>query len=169
MFYMKLPVTVQVLLNFHLIVHALLNFYSTSCFIELRCIAGEWVNTCWVLLHHMILHVGLNLLVRNQCRSTHRSKSKRNIKCWIFLALRLSAALHILSFLASYASVPVWRSKNCTCYAFTNKILFKPHLNLQVGVTVNDSGLCCCTCVTYFERWLTPLRVDWFWIYLLCI
>ena len=27
-------------------------------------------------------------------------------------------------------------------------------------VTVGDSGLCCCTCVTYFERWLTPLCVD---------
>ena len=23
-------------------------------------------------------------------------------------------------------------------------------------VTVGNSGLCCCTCVTYFERWLTP-------------
>ena len=27
-------------------------------------------------------------------------------------------------------------------------------------VTVGDSGLCCCTCVTYFERLLTPLYVD---------
>ena len=27
-------------------------------------------------------------------------------------------------------------------------------------VTVDDSGLCCCTCVTYFERQLTPLWVD---------
>ena len=27
-------------------------------------------------------------------------------------------------------------------------------------VTVGDSGLCCCTCVTYFERKLTPLCVD---------
>ena len=26
----------------------------------------------------------------------------------------------------------------------------------QVRVTVGNSGLCCCTCVTYFERWLTP-------------
>ena len=30
----------------------------------------------------------------------------------------------------------------------------------QVRVTVGDSGLCCWTCVPYFERWLTPLRVD---------
>ena len=30
----------------------------------------------------------------------------------------------------------------------------------QVRVTVGDSGLCCCTCVTYFERWLTLLCVD---------
>ena len=30
----------------------------------------------------------------------------------------------------------------------------------QVRVTVGDSGLCCCTCVTYFERQLPPLRVD---------
>ena len=29
----------------------------------------------------------------------------------------------------------------------------------QVRVTVGDSGLCC-TCVTYFERLLTPLSVD---------
>ena len=29
----------------------------------------------------------------------------------------------------------------------------------QVKVTVSDSGLCCCTCVTYFERELTPLSV----------
>ena len=27
-------------------------------------------------------------------------------------------------------------------------------------VTVCDSGLCCCACVTFFERWLTPLCVD---------
>ena len=27
-------------------------------------------------------------------------------------------------------------------------------------VTVGNSGLCCCTCVTYFERLLTPLFVD---------
>ena len=30
----------------------------------------------------------------------------------------------------------------------------------QVRVTVGDSGLCC-TCVTYFERRLTPLSVDY--------
>ena len=30
----------------------------------------------------------------------------------------------------------------------------------QVRVTVGDLGLCCCTCVMYFERWLTPLCVD---------
>ena len=30
----------------------------------------------------------------------------------------------------------------------------------QVRVTVGDSGLCCCICVTYFERKLTPLLVD---------
>ena len=28
-----------------------------------------------------------------------------------------------------------------------------------VTVTVADSGLCCCTCATSFERWLTPLCV----------
>ena len=28
------------------------------------------------------------------------------------------------------------------------------------GETVGDSGLCCCVCVTSFERWLTPLCVD---------
>ena len=27
-------------------------------------------------------------------------------------------------------------------------------------VTIGDSGLCCCVCVTYFERCLTPLCVD---------
>ena len=27
-------------------------------------------------------------------------------------------------------------------------------------VTVVDSGLCCCTCVVYFERQLTPLCVE---------
>ena len=32
----------------------------------------------------------------------------------------------------------------------------------QVRVTVGDSGLCCCTCVTYFERWLTPLWVVYY-------
>ena len=30
----------------------------------------------------------------------------------------------------------------------------------RVRVTVGDSGLCCCTCVTYFEPWLAPLCVD---------
>ena len=30
----------------------------------------------------------------------------------------------------------------------------------QVRVTVAGSGLCCYTCVTYFEHWLTPLCVD---------
>ena len=30
----------------------------------------------------------------------------------------------------------------------------------QVRVTVGDSDLCCCACVTYFECWLTPLSVD---------
>ena len=29
----------------------------------------------------------------------------------------------------------------------------------QVRVTVGDSGLCCCTCVTYFELWLAPFCV----------
>ena len=38
----------------------------------------------------------------------------------------------------------------CTLYLHT----------CQVGVTVGDSGLGCCTCVTCFERWLTPLHVD---------
>ena len=30
----------------------------------------------------------------------------------------------------------------------------------QVRVTVGESGLCCFTCVTSFERWLTPLCAD---------
>ena len=30
----------------------------------------------------------------------------------------------------------------------------------KVRVTIGDSGLCRCVCVTCFERWLTPLRVD---------
>ena len=30
----------------------------------------------------------------------------------------------------------------------------------QVGVTVGDSGLCCCTCVTCFEHKITPLCVN---------
>ena len=30
----------------------------------------------------------------------------------------------------------------------------------QVRVTVGNSGLCYCSCVKYFERWLTPLCVD---------
>ena len=30
----------------------------------------------------------------------------------------------------------------------------------QERVTAGDSGLCCCTCVTYFERQLTPLCID---------
>ena len=29
----------------------------------------------------------------------------------------------------------------------------------QVRVTGGDSGLCCCVCVTSFERYLTPLSV----------
>ena len=33
-------------------------------------------------------------------------------------------------------------------------------LACQVRVTVGDSGLCYCTCVTCFERSLTPLCVD---------
>ena len=32
-------------------------------------------------------------------------------------------------------------------------------LACQVRVTVGDSGLCCCVCVTSFERLLTPLFV----------
>ena len=31
---------------------------------------------------------------------------------------------------------------------------------VHLDVTTGDSGLCCCTCVTYFKRYLTPLRVD---------
>ena len=38
------------------------------------------------------------------------------------------------------------------------RILYLP--TCQVRVTVGDSGLCCCTCVRYFEHWLTPLCVD---------
>ena len=30
----------------------------------------------------------------------------------------------------------------------------------QVRVTVGDSGLCCCVCLTSLKRWLTPLCVD---------
>lgn len=30
----------------------------------------------------------------------------------------------------------------------------------QVWVTVGNSGLCCCICVTSFECWLTPMCVD---------
>ena len=31
----------------------------------------------------------------------------------------------------------------------------------QVRVTISDSGLCCCTCVTYFERYfLNPFCFD---------
>ena len=30
----------------------------------------------------------------------------------------------------------------------------------QLRVTIGNSGLCCCTCVTYFERRLTSLLVD---------
>ena len=29
----------------------------------------------------------------------------------------------------------------------------------RVRVTIGDSGLCCCTCVTWFEPWFTPLCV----------
>ena len=32
----------------------------------------------------------------------------------------------------------------------------------QVRVAVGDSGLCCCSCVTYFKHKLTPLCVGWF-------
>ena len=34
-------------------------------------------------------------------------------------------------------------------------------LACQARVTVGDSGLCCCICVTSFERWLTPFAC-WF-------
>ena len=34
------------------------------------------------------------------------------------------------------------------------------HVYLLARVTVGSSGLCGCTCVTSFERKLTPLRVD---------
>ena len=33
----------------------------------------------------------------------------------------------------------------------------------QMRVTIGDSGLCCCTCIMYFECWLTPLCVDSAW------
>ena len=33
------------------------------------------------------------------------------------------------------------------------------HACQLVRVTVGDSGLCCCTCVTYFEHQLSPLGV----------
>ena len=34
------------------------------------------------------------------------------------------------------------------------------HACKAVRVTVGDSGVCCCTCVTSFERSLTPLCVE---------
>ena len=36
-------------------------------------------------------------------------------------------------------------------------------LACHVRVTVGDSGLCCCVCVTSFERCLTPSCADCFW------
>ena len=33
-------------------------------------------------------------------------------------------------------------------------------LAYYVRATASDSGLCCCVCVTSFERWLTPLCFD---------
>ena len=35
-----------------------------------------------------------------------------------------------------------------------------PMYACQVRVTVGNSGLCCCTCITYYKHWLTPLCVD---------
>ena len=35
-----------------------------------------------------------------------------------------------------------------------------PERSRRINTTVGDSGLCCCTCFTYFERQLTPLCVD---------
>ena len=37
-------------------------------------------------------------------------------------------------------------------------------LACQLRATVGDSGLCCCVCVTTFERQLTPLCVDSAWV-----
>ena len=52
--------------------------------------------------------------------------------------------------LCTWTSLDLWWSL-CTLYLHT----------CQVGVTVGDSGLCCCsTCVTDFERYLTPLCAD---------
>ena len=44
-----------------------------------------------------------------------------------------------------------WVYWGCTCGG-----VYVPCVHAcQVRVTVGDSGLCCCTCVTYFKRWLT--------------
>ena len=55
-----------------------------------------------------------------------------------------------------------------TKYMNSARGTFSRHINFtagcsrpcQVRVTVGDSGLCCCVCVTFFERRLTPLFVD---------
>ena len=39
--------------------------------------------------------------------------------------------------------------RGCTSDGIYVPCIYTPH---QVRVTVGDSGLCCCTCVTYFER-----------------
>ena len=54
-----------------------------------------------------------------------------------------------------------WRSKYV--HKYNNKRPQPPTClhACQVRVTVADSDLCCCTCVTYFERQLTPLCVDY--------
>ena len=38
-------------------------------------------------------------------------------------------------------------------------------LACHVRVNVGNSGLCCCVCVTCFQRWLTPLCVDSFFFF----
>ena len=63
----------------------------------------------------------------------------------IFTPSSCSFALHRDQPWPSY----VWRSW-CTLHL----------LACQVRVTVGDSGLCCCVCVTSCERWLTPLFVE---------
>ena len=39
----------------------------------------------------------------------------------------------------------------------------------RVRVNVDDSGLCCCACVTYFESLLPPLNVEFFLTWFLAL
>ena len=59
------------------------------------------------------------------------------------------STIQILLFLRIY----LWWSL-CSWYS----VYVLPHA-CHVRVTVGDSGLCCCVCVTYFESQLTPVYV----------